>query len=384
MRKFLVSVLALASVLVLAIIVLFLHWNFKPKRSINFYILDKTVTRFDRPEHKAFIWFLNRNRYVGPDGAPYSVKSDYWGFYPIDLPNQLFDFKAIRLKEVSAYASVYDAVYYTDSYGVYSFEWYRNGSSPIKSSKVYGGLNQNDYFFLKEMVRQNKLAIGEYNMLSSPTNALIRRKTEMLFNLSWTGWAGKYYGSLNPAGPGGPPEWMPALYQSQHLKPWPTERSGIVLLSNEGLLEVLIDGDDLQQSYPLLIPGKLLQERYGIAQSVRFAGWFEFMMPNESASVEATFRIDVSPAGREKFNSLGLDPAFPAIIRSQPKSNTYYFAGDFAENPVWMPTSRLTGGTWINRIILGHSARAEFFYEFYLPLMEGIVGDYYSKLEYSR
>ncbi len=181
-------------------------------------------------EHKS-LYGSNYFRIVGPDGNSYKHRIDYWGFFPIDIKHQLFDIKSMRLNEIDAYAAVYDAAYYADCYGVYSYEWYKTDSRVPNTSKVYGGLNQNDYLFLKRMKELGKLTIGEYNIFSSPTNALIRSKTEDLFNISGL------VGRANTAQTSTflirerPAEWMVKLYENQHQKPWPGNGSGIILIS---------------------------------------------------------------------------------------------------------------------------------------------------------
>ncbi|MCB8964084.1 MAG: hypothetical protein H6536_03465 [Bacteroidales bacterium] len=376
MKKIVKRIGIILLIAVLIVFSLFITWSLQPKQKINFYILDKTVIQKDRPEHKAFVWLLNQNGYVGPDGKPYSVTRDYWGFFPLDLANEIFDFKAIRINEVDAYAAVYDAAYYTDCYGVYAFEWYKNITQPIHSSKVFGGLNQNDYLLLKKMKEEGKLIMGEYNMFSTPTNALIRNKTEELFNLTWTGWSGKSFTNLDPQLPNGPSEWMPKLYESQHLKPWPTQSQGIVLVSNDGLIDVLELNESVKTLYPTIESTQNGQTKLGLPQTTPFAGWFEFMTPNTNALVHAIYKIDATANGLETLNKLGLNSQFAAIIQAHDNEPTFYFAGDFAENPVISATSKMSGGKFLNRLLSRKTEKSEFFNTFYTPLIESIVGDY--------
>lgn len=377
--KIIIRIATYSFILVIALAILFfVLWSSQPKKKLNFYILDKTVVKNDRPEHKAFTWLLNNNRYVGPDESAYSASTDYWGFFPIDLSNQIFDFKAIRINEVDAYAAAYDAAYYADCYGVYSFEWYKNISQPIHSSKVYGGLNQNDYLLLKKMKENGKLIIGEYNMFSTPTNSLIRTKTEGLFNIMWTGWAGKAYKNLDPALPNGPAEWMPNLYESQHLKPWPKESQGIVLVSNDGLIDVLVLNESLKSLSPSILATSIGQEKYGLPNSLTYGCWFEFVVPSVSAKVYANYRIDLTEAGIEQLSKHGLSGQFPAVIQAMENEPTFYFAGDFAENPVVSFTAKMSFGKQLNRLFSKQTEKTIFFDTFYTPLIENILSDYYT------
>jgi len=380
MKKIALYLLSVIALVLLIVIGLHLAWYFQKPRTLNIYILDKTVTQTDRIEHKSLVWLLNHFRIVGPDGKSYNHKTDYWGFFPIDVSHQLFDIKSIRLNEVDAYAAVYDAAYYADCYGVYSYEWYKNDSHISNSSKVYGGLNQNDYLLLKRMKELNKLIIGEYNMFSSPTNALIRTKTEELFNVTWTGWAGKYCPNLGSINNGkGPAEWMIKLFEKQHQKPWPKQGSGIILISNDGLIDVLEEGTDLINSRVKLIAEPTMPQRQNNPKETEFYGWFDIVLAGIGSEVHATFKLETTPAGDEKLKSFGLTNQFPAVVKGYSDKPCYYFAGDFAENNVSMATSKLKGGKTFNKLLHLNSPKSTFFNDFYLPLINNIISHYTEK-----
>ncbi|MEW5847056.1 MAG: hypothetical protein AB1777_12435 [Bacteroidota bacterium] len=380
MKKIAFYLLLVIAFILLIIIGLHLAWYFQKPKTLNLYILDKTVTQTDRVEHKSLVWLLNHFRIVGPDGSSYNPKTDYWGFFPIDVNNKLFDIKSIRLNEIDAYAAVYDAAYYADCYGVYSYEWYKNDSHISNSSKVYGGLNQNDYLLLKRMKELDKLIIGEYNMFSSPTNALIRTKTEELFNISWTGWAGKYCPNLSTINNGkGPAEWMIKLYEKQHQKPWPNQGSGIILISNDGLIEVLEEGPELTNARVKLIAEKAMQQWDNAPKDVEFYGWFDIVLAGSSSEPLATFKLQTTAVGQEKLKAIGLPSQFPAVIKCAPDKFCYYFAGDFAENNVSMATSKLKGGKTLNKLFHLNSPKNPFFNDFYLPLINNIITHYAQK-----
>ena len=354
-----------------------LIWFVQPKQSVNVYILDKTVTSSSYSEHCSLTWLLNNHRFVGPDQKTYSVKNDYMGFYPIDLEKEQFDFKTVRLNEVDAFAAAYDLAYYTDCYGVFSFEWYKNFKAQnVPSSKVYGGLNQNDYLLLKKMRDNDKVIIGEYSLFGTPTNALIRNKVEELFNLTWSGWSGKYFFSLNPNHTNGPANWMPKLYESQHLKPWPADETGIVLVNNDGLIDVLLLDEDLNSFTPTITATADGIQKYKLPQTTDYAGWFEFVTAGEGAQIEASFNLNLTDAGCQHLAKIGLPTNFPAIIKAQTNEPTFYFAGDFAENKVCNLCAKIYGGKAINRLLVGDKLGNNFFSNFYSPLIESIIEEY--------
>lgn len=355
-------------------------WLFKGKKVINAYILDKTVTRIDRPEHKSFSWILNNNKYVLPNKKNYSHKADYYGFFPINFKDEIFDLKSIRINEVEEYASNYDMLFYADCYGVYSFEWYKGSSKPIRSQKVYGGLNQNDYLLLKEMLDKGKLAIAEYNMFSTPTNALVRTKTEELLEINWSGWTGKYFSTFDVSAKNGPPSWMQNLYGSQHLGVWPNKGSGIILINNDGLIELLELENHLNSPIPIIETNPESIERFNVSQSVVFEDWFEFIDSGNNL-IHSNFALDVTPKGKEILTKIGLTEVFPAVIEGT-DLNYFYFCGNFSDNPAKMWTAKLAGGKWLNHFFnrFSNTNRARFFSEYYTPLIERILFEKHEKL----
>jgi hypothetical protein len=357
-------------------------WFFNEKRVLNVYILDKTVTRMDRPEHKAFTWVLNKSRFVLPNNNTYSHIEDYFGFFPLDIEEEVFDFRSVRINEVDAYASAFDLAYYTDCYGVYSFEWYKGKSKPIKSQKVYGGLNQNDYLLMKKLLDNGKLVISEYNMFSTPTNALVRNKTEELLNLNWSGWIGRYFNTLDITSNVGPPEWMKNLYESQHMGVWPNDKSGIVLLHNDGLMELMVVGDHLNTGLPIIETKENSLNRFGVAQNVAFEQWFELIHAGPN-TVHASFIIDVTSSGHDILSKLGFSNVFPAIIEGKRKGKFFYFCGDFADNPARMWTAKMAGASQLNYFLykFSNKNRAGFFRYYYTPLMDSILTEYYNSLQ---
>lgn len=355
-------------------------WLFKDKKEISVYILDKTVTQADRHEHKSLSWILNYNKYVLPNRKHYSHKADYYGFFPINFKEEIFDLKSIRINEVEEYASNYDMLFYADSYGVYSFEWYKGKSKPIRSQKVYGGLNQNDYLLLKQMLDNGKLAVAEYNMFSTPTNALVRAKTEELLGINWSGWTGKYFATFDVSSENGPPSWMENLYESQHLGVWPSKESGIILVNNNGLIELLELGNHLNSPIPIIETNPESIERFNVSQGVAFEHWFEFIGSGNN-HIHSNFSLDVTPKGKEILRKAGLTEVFPAVIEGLEHSY-FYFCGNFSENPANMWTAKLAGGKWLNNFLnrFSNTNRAKFYSEYYTPLIERILFEQHEKL----
>lgn len=361
-----------------------LFWFFKPEKKLNIYILDKTVPTTERTEHKSFNWILNHNHYVKPDGGLYNINKDYYGFFPINSKSQEFDFRSIRIHEIMDVAKSYDMLYYTDTYGVYYNEWYKQGTADAKhTQKVYGGLNQNDYLLLKEMKEQGKLIITEFNLYDAPTNGLIREKVEDLFDLHWSGWTGKYFSSLDTTENKNFPHWIANLYLEQNNNQWPFKNAGIVLIHKFGTIVILEQGTHLNEEIPSIISKQETINRFGIPEIVPYAQWFDITFSGEQNDVLANFKINVNASGDSILRYYNLKPVFPAVIEHIGDYKFYYFGGDFAENNVNNKTAFLEGYHNVVSICnySGNKNTKRFFWQFYVPMMNRILDDYYTSLK---
>ena len=190
MKAFKIVFLVICVCVIGAIIGLYITWLGYPKKEINLYILDKTVKDMEYSKHRSLTWLLNNSRFTQSNGDNYSVSEDYYGFKPQD--NKQYEIKRISLEQIDSLSNCYDALYYVDTYGVYFNEWFRGfrKGQGGENSVIEGGINQNDYLFLKTMKDKKKLIIAEYNVLSAPTSELIKYKTEEVFGISATGWIG--------------------------------------------------------------------------------------------------------------------------------------------------------------------------------------------------
>jgi len=221
MKKSLILFIIILIVILFYPVLNIVKWGVQPKRPLDVLILDKTVPTFDRYNHKSFHWILTHNKYVKGNNRLYSYKKDYFGFVPLrPLRDKKWDPRRIRFAEIIELADSLDALYYADTYGVYFNDWYHGINRSNRSRLIYGGLNNSDYSLLKEMKDRDKLVIAEYNILSYPTAPLERNKTENIFDIHWTGWAGKYYMDLNPATNPEIPKWIIKLYEKHNLETW--------------------------------------------------------------------------------------------------------------------------------------------------------------------
>jgi hypothetical protein len=382
-KKYLISII-IVSTIILILTSSWLMWFIKAEKHLNVYILDKTVPTMERTEHKSLSWILNHEKYIKPDGFLYDPDMDYYGFFPLNSKSQEFDFRSIRIHEIEDVASEYDMLYYADTYGVYYNEWYKKDSKGIKhTQKVYGGLNQNDYLLLKEMKKQKKLIITEFNLYNAPTNGLIRDKVEELFGLNWSGWTGKYFSRLDTADNSEFPYWIVNLYKEQNNNEWPFINAGIVLVHKFGTIAILELGTHLTKEVPFINSKQETIERFGVPEIVHYSQWFDITFSEDENNVLANFKIHVNETGDSLLRHYNLKPSFPAVIEHTSDYNFYYFGGDFAENDINSKSAFFEGYHNCVSILKGsdYESNSKFFWQFYVPVLTGILDDYQKTLQ---
>ena len=382
-KKFLIPIIIIA-IIVLTLLISWFTWIFKAERSMEVFILNKTVPTQERIEHKSFHWVLNHNKYIKSDGGLYDLKKDYYGFFPLNTKSQEFDFRSVRIHEIDDVANNYDMLYYADTYGVYYNEWYKQGDSDVKhTQKVYGGLNQNDYLLLKKMKELKKLIVTEFNLYNAPTNGLIREKVEILFDIKWSGWTGKYFSSLDTANGNKFPNWIVNLYMEQNNNQWPFKNAGIILVHKFGTVSILELGTHLNDEIPFIIAKQEMIDRFGVPEQVHYSQWFDITMSGDQNNVLANFKINVNNKGDSILRNYNIKPVFPAVIEHTGDYNFYYFGGDFAENKINTKTAFFEGYHNIMSIIQSsnYDNNQKFYWSFYIPMMTKILEDYYQELE---
>lgn len=384
MRKPLIIVIIILGLILLLPAINFFGWAFQAKKPMGIIVLDKTVPTMEKLNHKSFMWVLTNERFTKNKGGSYSFRKDYFGFFPTrPLREKGWKQNNLRLTDIMEVTDSVDALYYTDTYGVYMNDWYRGISKSRRSRKLYGGLNNTDYLYFVEMQLRKKLCILEYNTFDYPTADLERYKMKDKLGIEFDGWTGKYFSSLDTAAKVNKdnfPIWMTAMYRRQYFKPWTFTKPGIVLLKGQNIV-VLEEGKHLQSAIPFIITEQDYCEKYGVAQKVGFEGWFDIIDPKTN-TVISKYQLQTLPEGDSLLESINLAKEFPAVITDPENHLTYYFCGDFATSKVNYWTSRLKGTPKLKGIL--YSEREDdlrrFFWLYYRPLIKGIFTDYYKTL----
>src|SRR4030042_7199321 len=140
MKKPLLIVIIILVVLLALPLINLVRWTFQTKKPMDIIIVDKTVPTFDREKHKSFNWILTNDRFVKQEKkTSFSYRKDYYGFYPTHpVKKRLWDRIEYRLADLKDLPEKADAIYITDTYGVYFNEWYQGISRSRRSMKIYG------------------------------------------------------------------------------------------------------------------------------------------------------------------------------------------------------------------------------------------------------
>lgn len=379
MKKTLLITLIILAVLLLIPAVSFIRWAFQEKKPIDVVILDKSVPTLDRLGHRSFVYTLTNSRFVrGEKGGSFSAARDYYGFEPLRPEREKqFRKKDFRLTELIDLAENNDALYYTDTYGVFFNDWYQGIKKTRRSRKLYGGLNNNDYLLMVEMKRRDKLVLVEYNTFDYPTAGLEKFKTEELLGLTSKGWMGQYYKSLDTVSPHGVPAWMPALYRKQTGEPWTFTKAGVVLLMENSII-VLEEGKHLTGALPQIRTDATNAERFGVPESVTFVNSFDIIDPGKN-SVISEFVLNTTPAGDTLLAENDLQAVFPAVTLEPLTQRTWYFSGDFANNDIPFWTARLKNIQKVGKAMLYSDHPDDprrFYWLYYKPLITNIFSEY--------
>jgi hypothetical protein len=382
MKKTLLIVVIIVAVIIALPVINLIRWSLQIKKPLDIIIVDKTVPTLEREHHKPFSWILTNDRYVKKESnTGYSYKKDYYGFFPQrPLRDKKWDRNDYHLADIINLANKSDAIYFTDTYGVFFNDWFRGINKSRKSRKIYGGLNNTDFLLLKEMKDRNKLIIMEYNSFDYPTAEFESVRTQEKLGISFSGWTGKYFSSLDTTTTDFP-IWMTAMYRKEYRKPWTFTKPGIVILKEKDIV-VLEEGKQLKNPIPRIVTDDASVQKYGVLPSVAFDQWFDIIDPLQN-KVISKFKLDTTPLGDTLLVNNSLMNEFPAVVQEPVRQRTYYFSGDFAtyDLPFW--TARVKGVEKLKGVFFSDKPddTRRFFWLYYRPLINTVFNDYYTSLK---
>jgi len=352
-------------------------WVAGPARRIDIVVVDKTVPFANRIEHRSLFWLLGHLKVHRADGVPYAADRDYLGAFPGPTPGD----PPAWTSDLSAERAVRaDLVYLVDTYGVYRDDLL---SGPLmkaaleRSPKIYGGIEPAEAEAAASALRAGKVLIAEFNTLGSPTGEDARGSLEDALGVDRTEWIGRYFVRLDDRSE--VPEWMRRDYEREWKQPWAFKGPGFVLMQGDAHCEVLRVPEEvasigltLQKEAP--VDPSLARARDGTA----YPYWFDVVAARGGTRTLASFRWHATPAGEARLRARGLPSRFPAVTlrTAAGLGPAYYFAGDFADNPMDDGAIPFAGYPAVRRWMEAarfSPAEDSFYWRFYAPLMTRLL-----------
>jgi len=370
---------ALIIVVILLPLWMWLAWFLTPRHKLVMAIIDKTVLTPEGQEHISLDWILNNARFTKTSTKRYVIERDYFGFFP--LKNEKFKIKGLerfsqaQLQQLSEDA---DAVYFTDTYGIYKNEWYSQKGNLERSGILYGGMSEQDITFLQDMKAKHKLILAEFNTIASPTHPVIRNQFEKLFGMHWSGWTARYFNSLDTTVNKELPHWLINNYKAEHNNNWPFHKAGIAFVSNDDVVVILEDSTHLKDPMPHIHTASYGRDQLSLPAGINYPFWFDVIIPDLSVNhAISRFIIHTNEHGTAELKKHGIPLTFPAVLMHKgPDYNFYYFSGDFCDNPINYTSSYFKGIAcfkWFFYNSSDPSERVSFFWDFYYPMMTRIL-----------
>lgn len=383
MRKKLFS--GFLSIILLLPLLMWIAWLITPNTKLVLAIIDKTVLTRSGQEHISLNWVLNHEKYTKTSDEAYKVDRDYFGFFPEkDEKFQLKGLERFSYKKLDQLSHDADLIYFTDTYGIYNNEWFKSGEENERSGILYGGLSEKDVYLLQQMKNRHKLIITEFNTIGSPTAYKNRREFERMFKIKWTGWTARYFDNLNIRENKAIPAWLIRNYRNTHKENWPFKNSGIAFVNNKGEVVILEQETHLIQSMPHIETSESYQQEFSLPGSIKYPFWFDIIIPdNKVNEAVSSFHINANQKGLTILKEFGIPSVFPAVTKHTGEDyNFFYFSGDFADNPVDLESSYFQGIGFFKGFFYDDRnpmERGSFFWNYYRPLLTGILNEYNRK-----
>jgi len=365
-----------------ATLVLFMPWacyEMRPARRIDLCVLDKTVPFRNWYEHRSLYWLLRHLNVVKADGTNYAFERDYLGAYPPSVPGDPPErTRDLSVEDVAGARLIYLA----DTYGVYRDDLKskeRMEAALERSPMLYGGLTLQEARAAVGALDAGKTLVAEFNTLGSPTGEEARTTLEAALGVRRTRWIGRYFSRLGDVGE--VPQWMRNDYEREWKKPWRFEGPGYVLMQGDAHCEVLRVGFEVD-SVGLTIERERPVDPHlaRAADGVPYPYWFDIVEDTPEATRVASFTWHPKDAGRLRLEARDLEDRFPAVTRrALPRGGAaWYFAGDFADNPMDPRPVPFAGYLAFRHFVEGFKrapSETAFYWRFYVPMMETILND---------
>jgi hypothetical protein len=316
-------------------------------------------------EHKSLIWLLNNLHYVNSaTDRPFSYNHDYYGFFP--LPE-----KQYAIRNMPANLGTTDLIYLTDTYGVYTADYYGENIYGQRSELIYGGLQPEEVEAIEKSLTPGNVLIAEFNTLATPSDLKARKHLESILGVRWTGWTGRYFSSLSAGNPE-IPYWLVENYEKQYNRKWEFHNPGFAFVNANSEVVILQAGVEVGYNFNRIIFSPSAAQHYNLANEVQYNCWFDIVEAASNTEVLANYYLDITCEGEKVLAAWNIPKVFPAVIKKSSPYRTYYFAGDYTDSNV-IPAS-YDAIAWRPRLgIGGVTDEKKFFWKIYFPMMKQIL-----------
>ncbi len=386
-RKIIVLVLFYG--IILLPLFLWLLWLFTPRKPLSVLIMDKTVLHRQCVEHRGLNWILKNKKYVKPDHKFYVIDKDYYGFFPKDSNNfEIHDLHLYNDSQIEALSRMYDMTYYADQYGIYIGEWGLQTEYTEHTPKIYGGMDWNDYLFLRKMKEKGKLIIAEFNFIHEPTPYAIRRSVEDLFHFRWTGWTGRYFDSLDTITNLELPRWVIRLYREQNNGRWPFKIDGLVFVHENNTICILENKIDMDFPVPVIKTTDYGVNKYNIPASINYPYWFDITFPSDNVNrTLSSYYVYPNTRGDSILRRYHIPSVFPAFFEYEGEYKYYYFAGDWVDSDIKQNLVYFKWSDWFQKFTYNPkklNERVYFNWNYYEPIVKDVLSRYYDEISKKR
>lgn len=367
MKRFYIILVCILLIITIPIIL----WYMQPDQKLNVAIIDKTVPDDTYREHLGITWVLNNLKYVNQKNEEYDRSTDYFGFVPNEKEENY------EISPLPTDYTDYDVIYLADTYGVYDEDlpWIEKEREGSRSSKIYGGLEEEEWRAIVDRLNQNKksLLIAEYNTFASPTNQGVRESIADYLGLEWSGWVDRYFEELDPDKNSEIPQWILDEFQDS----WHYSGEGFVLVNDITSEVVVLEKEKHFKGEGVHIAfTEEGENRFGLVKSPDYQYWFDIVTPKNNTKVLANYEWNLTDQGSHLLEENGVPVQFAAVLENEhPTSLSYYFAGDFNDIAEVPNFYRIKGIQHIYRIGQKFSDEA-FYWSAYVPMMEKILEDF--------
>lgn len=345
----------------------FILWKVMPSKSLKIVVLNKTfpimasvngkITELDYSKQRGLFWLMDSLGIKNPNtNKIYDGTSDYYG-------NFISSGKLVE-KPLNKLTNVPDIIYIADTYGT--------GNSRINGIEPKGvsGLTGNEVGLIATSYAKGTTVIGEYNISGDPTMVSVSNELEDIFDVNFTGWAGKFFSDLSSIDD--VPEWIRAIYERQYGKKWSMDGSGIVIAGNNRIIILERDKDFKGNSINLSMD----KAKEFNTKTIDYYNWFEIIKPKDDKSVIAWYDLNLTAAGTNQMKLFGLSSKFAAITLNKAGiRKSYYFAGDFCDYREPAKSYSFLGAANLYRMfsISSEGDNAYFYWNFYVPFMSKVL-----------